>query len=195
MGRDMTSSSAWLERVGLGGILASGAGPNNRFPLYPSTWCCWYRPRVVNQVHSILWSGDDGQGAKFCSLDFKGTVSNDPWQCRIRGDGGTDDALSANEGASKVADRWYHGLGTFNHSTLRACYSNGRHRGTNTQPNDPGSGVTHNTFAIGMARDSSPGTPANGVIAEVGIWKGILGDLAAQQLGPWRYAPPTPRST
>ena len=193
MGRDFTTSDTWLERAEA--LTQGGFGPLNRFPVYPSTWCCWFSPRVLADIHTCIWNGIDTAGGSWApSLWVAGLSTNHPWLGRIRGSGGTSDVISADDGRGMEVGGWYHGLTTFNNPTLRACYSDGGHRGINTTSNVPSASL-YNRFAIGMLRDSSPGHPAQGVAAEVGVWNVVLSELEIQQLSQWRWAPTMVRKT
>jgi len=136
----------------------------------PFSVALWAYTTDASKDQSVFWLGDKDASADFWSLILSGTAAGDPvvWQVV------DSTAASATTTAGYNADGgWHHMCGVEISSVSRAAYFDGGSKGTDTTDRTPDNS---DSCAIAMKRDTTPGSPHYGGIAEVGLWDVALTD-------------------
>ena len=137
----------------------------------PVSMCCWYKPASLGVAHALV-SVDVGGISGGSGVERWTLLKNaiDTAQAFTATFGVSN---SANGAVAVVADRWYHFAAVFSANNSRVCYLDGGDKATNTNSVTP---TGTDNIRIGTRNASGLGLPANGLIAEVAVWRIALGD-------------------
>ena len=134
----------------------------------PMTFSCWFMTDDLTIDQDLVEIGISGTSDNRWSLQFAGTVANDPLRAQTR------DTTSSNATITGVtANVWNHGAAVFAATNDRRVFLNGT-KGTNAVVRAVSSGV--NRTQIGARNNASIDLFFSGRIAEVAIWNVTLTD-------------------
>jgi len=139
---------------------------------YPLTLACWFKTTTDTTAGGLIWIGDKDYEDRWQLLYLQPAQGVKAYS--KQGSGGI--ALST---AAYSPGVWQHACGVFAAANLRAAYVNGGNKGTDTASVTP---TGFDRVGIGMFRDSSPSSPVDAAIAEIGIWNAALTDAEVASL-------------
>ncbi len=135
---------------------------------FPFTVSGWFKTNSATTNQSLFWIGDKDDAQDWNAIIVAGNVTDDPLRVFSHDHGlATGTATTTN---FYVANKWHHAAGTFVSQIRRRCYLDGDVGNRGNDGTDIGSARIWDSMAIGSHRDSSPGAPFDGLIADVGMW-------------------------
>lgn len=135
----------------------------------PITMACFFNVSNVTAQHSLIHLVNSGSINDWFLMEAAGAATGDPVRAFAR----RSTVANAETSTSFTANTWHHACAVFATASSRFAYLDAGGKVENTVTVTP-SGL--NRTAIGAARDSSPGSYCDGMIAEVGIWNVALDD-------------------
>lgn len=144
---------------------------------YPVTMAAWFYPvdDTTLDDQNILWLGDKDVPDDHFLLRWDATSINEV-VARDRDSVGEDTAIGA---VINPSTGWHHLAAVFPSNSTRSVWVDGSETVQNgTRSNR----TTFDRFAIGAARDSTPGDWNDGYIAEAGLWNVALSQAEINML-------------
>lgn len=157
-------TSAGGDFLRLGSAVTSGV---------PLTMACWFNMDNITAAHALIWIGDGGSTNRYITLIAAGNVSGDPVRLFIHSHGAGTNIADSTTGYS--GSTWHHAAGVVVSMTEAYAFIDGGSKGSDNggSPNDP---FAWDRTTIGYIDDSTPGSNADGDIAEAAIWDTNLSD-------------------